>query len=255
MDLGLAGKTALVTGASRGIGAAIAAGLAAEGCRVGLVARGEDDLTATVGRIRAAGGDAVGVPADLTEAGAAERVVAEAAAAFGRDGLDVLVNNLGGGARGDDDEAWRRTLDLNLLAAVRCCRAAVPAMRERRAGAILLVASISGRKPGGRSPSYNVAKAAVIMYAQTLAQDLAPDGIRVNALSPGSTLFPGGSWERRRERHPEEIADFVARDLPLGRFATPDEIADVAVFLCSSRAGWVTGADIPVDGGQLRPSV
>ncbi|HEU0114397.1 MAG TPA: SDR family oxidoreductase [Thermomicrobiales bacterium] len=253
MDLNLTGKAALVTGASRGIGAAIASGLAAEGCRVAVVARDEAGLAEMASRLGEAGAEARAFPADLTEPDAAARVVGAAEAAFGR--LDILVNNLGGGAAGDSDEAWLATLDVNLLQAMRCCRAAIPGMKERRSGAILIVASISGWMVGGGMPSYNVAKAAEIMYARTLARDLAPDGIRANTLSPGSIMFPGGGWDRGRQRDPERIANFVERDMPIGRFGTPEEIADVAVFLCSDRASLITGADIHVDGCQLKPSV
>jgi 3-oxoacyl-[acyl-carrier protein] reductase len=253
MDLGLAGKAALVTGASRGIGAAIATGLAAEGCRVAIVARGEEGLQEHAGRLRAGGAEVVPIVADLTETEAAARVVGTAEEAFGR--LDVLVNNLGGGQVGDDDAAWDFTLNVNLLAAMRCCRAAIPGMKERRTGAIVIVSSISGWMAGGAGPSYNVAKAAEIMYARTLARDLAPFGIRANTVSPGSIMFEGGGWARRQESHPEEIADFVARDMPRGRFGTPEEIADVTVFLCSDRASLISGSDIHVDGCQLKPSV
>jgi 3-oxoacyl-[acyl-carrier protein] reductase len=253
MDLGLAEKVALVTGASRGIGAAIAAGLAAEGCRVALVARGEEGLEAQAVRLRAMGADVLPIAADLTEPDAAAKVVADTEDVFGQ--LDVLVNNLGGGKSGEDDEAWAFTLDVNLLAAMRCCRAAIPGMKERRRGAIVIVSSISGWMVGGSPPSYNVAKAAEIMYARTLARDLAPFGIRANTVSPGSVMFEGGGWARRRDSHPEEIANFVERDMPSGRFGTPEEIADVTVFLCSDRARWISGADIHVDGCQLKPSV
>jgi 3-oxoacyl-[acyl-carrier protein] reductase len=253
MDLGLAGKAALVTGASRGIGAAIARGLAAEGCRVAIVARGEDGLDYTAQKLRASGAEVLTIAADLTDPDAAARVVADTEAAFGR--VDVLVNNLGGGKAGDDDESWAFTLDVNLLAAMRCCRAAVAGMKERRSGAIVIISSVSGWQVGGVGPSYNVAKAAEIMYARTLARDLAPFGIRANTVSPGSIMFEGGGWARRQESHPEEIANFIERDMPLGRFGTPEEIADVTVILCSDRASLVTGADIHVDGCQLKPSV
>ena len=253
MDLGLDGKTALVTGASRGIGAAIARGLAAEGCRVAVVARGESELNELATSHGEPGADLLPLVADLTEPTAAARVVAAAEEAFGR--LDILVNNLGGGTAGDTDDAWLATLDVNLLQAVRCCRAALPGMKERRSGAILIVASISGWMVGGGMPAYNVAKAAEIMYARTLGRDLAPYGIRANTISPGSIMFPGGGWDRGRQRDPERIANFVERDMPIGRFGTPDEIADVAVFLCSDRASLITGADIHVDGCQLKPAV
>jgi 3-oxoacyl-[acyl-carrier protein] reductase len=252
MDLGLSGRVALVTGASRGIGAAIAASLAAEGCRVAIVARTDTTLLATAERIGASGAEVLPIVADLTATGEAERAVAATIARFGT--IDILVNNLGGGRAGDTDDAWDFTLDVNLGVAVRATRAVTPAMKAAGRGVILLVSSVSGWQVGG-SPAYNVAKAAEIMYARTLAKDLGPFGIRANAVSPGSILFPGGGWERRQERDPDLIADFIARDMPLGRFGTPEEIADVVTFLASDRASLVTGANIAVDGCQLKPSV
>jgi 3-oxoacyl-[acyl-carrier protein] reductase len=219
---------------------------------VAICARGAGALGETAARIGAAGAETLPIVADLTERGEAERVVGEAVARFG--GLDILVNNLGGGRAGDSDEAWDYTLDINLGVAVRCSRAAIPAMKERRRGVILIVSSVSGWQAGGAA-AYNAAKAAEIMYARALAKDLGPFGIRANAISPGSILFPGGGWERRRERDPDLIADFVARDMPLGRFGTPEEVANVAVFLASDRASLVSGANVAVDGCQLKPSV
>jgi 3-oxoacyl-[acyl-carrier protein] reductase len=253
VNLGLTGKAALVTGASRGIGAAIATALAAEGCRVAIVARGETDLAALAERLRATDADILPIAADLTEPAAAARVVGETQAAFG--GLDILINNLGGGQMGDEDADWSFTLNINLLAAVRCCRAAIPGMKMRRSGAITIISSISGSIVGGGMPSYNVAKAAEIMYARTLARDLAPFGIRANTVSPGSIMFEGGGWALRQQSHPDEIADFIARDLPRGRFGAPEEIADVTVFLSSDRASLISGADINVDGCQLKSSI
>ncbi len=252
MDLALAGKRAVVTGASRGIGHAIAAGLAAEGVRVALVARTATDVDAAATKLRETGADALALVGDMTAPADAERVVNEAAAQFG--GLDILVNNVGGGKRGLDDEAWQYTLDVNLLASVRASRAAQPHMLAAGGGVILIISSVSGWQVGGAS-AYNAAKAAEIMFARSLAAEWGGDTIRVNAVSPGSILFPGGGWERRQERDPEVIADFISRDMPLGRFGTPEEVANVCVFLCSPLASLVTGANIAVDGCQLRPSV
>lgn len=252
MDLGLYGRVALVTGGSRGIGAAIARGLAAEGCRVALCARTADTLEATAGALQATGAEVLPLVADLTTPGEAGRVVAETIAHFGA--LDILVNNLGGGRGGDTDDSWAFTIDVNLGVAVRASRAALPQMRAQGRGVILIIASISGWQVGG-SAAYNAAKAAEIMYARSLAKEVGAEGIRVNAVSPGSIIFPGGGWERRQERDPETIADFIARDMPLGRFGTPEEIANVVTFLASDRASLVTGANIAVDGCQLKPSV
>ena len=155
---------------------------------------------------------------------------------------------------GNTDEAWQYTFDVNLNAAVRASRAAMPLMQAQRSGVILIISSVSGWQVGG-SPQYNAAKAAEIMYARSLAKELGPDGIRVNAVSPGSIMFEGGGWARRKERDPEGIATFIANDMPLGRFGTPEEIANVCVFLCSDQASLVTGANIAVDGCQLKPSI
>ena len=252
MELGLTGKRALVTGASRGIGYAIAAALAAEGVRVALAARTANDVEAAATRLREGGADTVALTGDLTVSADVERVVREAAVAFG--GLDILINNVGGGMGGNTDEAWQYTFDVNLNAAVRASRAAMPLMQAQKSGVILIISSVSGWQVGG-SPQYNAAKAAEIMYARSLAKELGPDGIRVNAVSPGSIMFEGGGWARRKERDPEGIAAFIANDMPLGRFGTPEEIAKVCVFLCSDQASLVTGANIAVDGCQLKPSI
>jgi len=252
MDLQLTGKRALVTGSSRGIGYAIAEALVAEGVRVALAARTAADVEAAANRLRERGGDVVALAGDLTVAADVERVVRDTAEAFG--GLDILINNVGGGMGGNTDEAWDYTFAVNLNAAVRASRAATPLMQAQRSGVIIIISSVSGWQVGG-SPQYNAAKAAEIMYARSLAKELGQDGIRVNAVSPGSIMFEGGGWARRKERDPEGIATFIANDMPLGRFGTPEEIANVCVFLCSDRASLVTGANIAVDGCQLKPSI
>lgn len=252
MDLGLAGKVALVTGSSRGIGRGIATRLVEEGADVVFCARGAETLEEAVAD---AGGPgrARGIVADVSTTEGAAAVVDGAVTSFG--GLDIVVGNVGGsGARTvDETDAadLESVLGRNLFPALHVSRAALPALRARGGGVIALIASIWGREGGG-SPSYNVAKAAEISLAKAMAGDLAKDRIRVFSVAPGSTLFPGGSWERRQQQDPQGMTDFVERELPWGRLGTVDEIADVVAFLVSDRASWVVGTCVTVDGGQSR---
>jgi 3-oxoacyl-[acyl-carrier protein] reductase len=252
MDLGLAGKVAIVIGSSRGIGLGIARSLATEGADVVLCARGAQRLDEAVAAIEGPG-RAVGVVADVTAPDGPEAVVQAAIDAFG--GVDIVVNSVGGsGARSFDDmdaADLQSVLERNVFPALNVSRAAVPSLRARGGGVILMIASIWGREAGG-SPSYNVAKAAEISLAKAMARDLAADGIRVLSVAPGSTLFPGGSWERRVNEDPEGMAAFVELELPWGRFGTVEEVADVVTFLVSERASWVVGTCVAVDGGQSR---
>jgi 3-oxoacyl-[acyl-carrier protein] reductase len=251
MDLELRGKVALVTGASRGIGRAIATALAAEGCELALVARGKDALLEAEGAVAAAGVRTAAITADVTRADDVTRMVDEAVARLGR--LDILVNKAGGSFP-DDDEGWQNAFRANIEAAVRATRAAVPHMRAAGGGSIVHIASIWGREAGGGIP-YNAMKAAMISHAKNSALSLAPDHIRVNSVAPGSVLFPGGSWGRRVDADPEGMATFVRENIAMGRFGAPEEIANVVTFLCSPRASWVTGACINVDGGQTRSNI
>ena len=255
MDLGLAGKVVLVTGGSRGIGRASALALAAEGCRVAICARGREQLDKTVGELRGLSPDSWGGVADVTSSEDVDRFVAEAAERFG--GIDALICNVGGfsgeSTLGATDEEWMATLDVNLMHSVRATRAAVPHIAGRGGGAVVIVSSISGWKPGPRA-QYGAAKAAEIFMAQALAWDLGESHIRVNTVCPGSIMFPGGGWDDFARSNPEEFAEFLKREVPEKRLGTDTEVADVVAFLVSDRARWVNGAMVPVDGAQSRPT-
>jgi 3-oxoacyl-[acyl-carrier protein] reductase len=255
MDLNLQGKTAIVTGGSRGIGSYIARALAAEGCRLTICARGEERLRQTATELEADGTEVLALPLDVTEPEAARRLIAATVERFG--GVDVLVNNVGGNRRGAfadlSDDDWESVLEINFKVHQRMSREAIPAMREAGGGVILFVASIFGREAGGKGLAiYNATKSALISMAKIMALELAGEGIRVVSLAPGSIRFPGGSWDKRCLEDPEGMAEFIGRNLPIGRFGTAEEIADVAAFLVSERASLITGACINADGGQSR---
>lgn len=251
MDLKLEGRVVLVTGGTRGIGLAIARRCADEGAKVAVCGRTREPLDAAIEATRG-----FGVQVDVLEAGGVERFVDEAAAHYGR--IDGVVANVGGTFGGDflstSAEDWLKTISTNLVHAARLIRAGAPWLERSGEGAALIIASISGSRPGPR-PQYGASKAAEISLAAALGRELGPRQIRVNTLSPGSILFEGGSWARRAKEMPEKIAEFVQREFPRGRMGTLDEVADVATFLLSPRASWVSGTDVVVDGAQNTPSV
>jgi 3-oxoacyl-[acyl-carrier protein] reductase len=259
VDLSLADKIAIVTGSSRGLGLASARALLAEGCRVSICARGAERLAEAAIEVEAVAkrpNMVTAIQADVSTAAGVELVVTRTVEAFG--GLDILVNNVGraagAGLLETTDVEWQAAFDETLFPAIRASRLAVPHMRARGGGVILMIASIFGRETGGRM-TYNAVKAAEISLAKALAQQLAPMNIRVNSIAPGSILFPGGSWHARQQADPEGIAEFVGRELPFGRFGRPEEVGNVVAFLASSRASWVSGASIVVDGCQSRSNI
>ena len=257
MDLGLKDKVALVTGGSRGIGRAIAHELADEGCHVAITARGGSDLANTLSEIESRGVRGLAIEIDMSTADAPGEAVARTVAGLGT--INVLVNNVGGGfgdpnVEESTDQQWADSLNTNLLAAVRASRASIPHMREQGGGRIVHITSIYGREAGG-NPAYNASKSAMNSLSKGMARELAADGILVNAIAPGSILFPGGGWENALRDDPDGMAAFVEQDFPMDRFGRPEEIAAVVTFLASERASLVTGACINVDGGQTRSNI
>jgi 3-oxoacyl-[acyl-carrier protein] reductase len=255
MELELRGRRAFVTGGSAGIGLAIAKSLSAEGVAVAVCARAQGPLDAAVGELRAAGGTAVGLVADVTDPQQLASAVEGATDALG--GLDLLIANAGGAVGGgglldSTPEDWAATYALNVLHAAHAVRAAVPHLARSDAASVVLISSISGNRPGSRS-SYATAKAAETFLAAVLAQELAEHGIRVNAVSPGSTLFDGGGWDQYRDRNPDAFAAFAHDEFPAHRLLHIEEVADAVCFLLSPRASGINGAEIVVDGGQNRP--
>jgi 3-oxoacyl-[acyl-carrier protein] reductase len=259
MDLGLTDKVAVVTGSSRGLGLASARSLVAESCRVVLCARGEETLAEAALEVEAAArrpNMVATVQADVSTLAGIELVIARAVETFG--GLDILVNNVGRAAGSDllgtTDAEWQAAFDETLFPAIRASRLAVPHMKQRGGGSIVMIASIYGREAGGRM-TYNAVKAAEISLAKALAGQLAPANIRVNSVAPGSIMFAGGSWHRRQQTDPQGIAEMIKRELPFGRFGRPEEVGQIVAFLASPRASWISGASIVVDGCQSRSNI
>jgi len=250
VELGLEGKCCVVTGASRGIGRAIARGLAAEGARVAICARGAGPLEETAAELRAHGGRVHAAACDVGDADQLAAFLDGARAALG--GVDVLVHNASALALGPDPAAWEASLRVDLMAAVRACDRIVPWMEAAGGGSILFVSSISALDA---SPApdfgYTAAKAALVAHAKKLAVLLGPRRIRVNAIAPGPIEFPGGLWAGVRQGNPALHAA-VSGATPWGRLGTPEEIADLAVYLVSARASWVTGETVVADGGLHR---
>lgn len=256
MDLGLSGRTALIAGASRGIGLAVAECFLAEGARVVVTGRSHDSLAAAAAALRGRhGGDRVlEIAADMCDAAEISRALAETVAAFGVP--DAVVANVGSGSgpRGWalDAEAWRDGLQRNFLGGMALAAEVLTPMCGRGSGSLTFISSIAGCEALDAPLPYVTAKAAIHAAVKSLSRQAGGSGVRVNAVAPGNVLFPGGSWERKLAEQPEVFRRYVEAEVPLKRFARADEIADMVVFLSSRRAEFITGSVMVVDGGQTR---
>lgn len=247
MKLDLSGRRVVVTGGSRGIGRSIALAFAGAGAAVSICARGEAALKQTAVEIAAFGVPVHSGVTDLADGAAIRAHIAAAAAALG--GIDVLVNNASGFGRTDDDAGWEVSFRIDIMASVTASNAAIPHL-SARGGSIIHISSISGLGPSVRTPPYGAVKAALIQYTRTQAAALAGQRIRVNCIAPGSIEFPGGLWEVAKRDNPD-LYNRILRGIPFDRLGRPEEVANVALFLASDLASWVTGQTIAVDGGQM----
>jgi 3-oxoacyl-[acyl-carrier protein] reductase len=252
MDLGLRGKSAVVTGASRGIGRAIALRLAEEGVGVAICARGEAALREAEAELRARSVPVYAAVCDVGNPRALDDFLDGAQAKLGPP--RILVNNPSGISFEDDEAAWQSSLNVDLMAAVRASWRVAPWMADAGGGAIIHISSIAGLEALGFPPAYCAAKAALVSHAKSLALALAPQKIRVNTVAPGSIEFPGGLWAQAKQGNPD-FYGAILKTIPWGRMGTPEEVADVVTFLASERASWVTGACIVVDGGQHKANL
>lgn len=256
MDLKIKGKYALVTGGTHGIGRSIALALVDEGCNVAVCSRNIERVKKTVSELKAKGGDALGIVADVMVAADIKRVMRNVIDKWGT--IHILINNIGGGGRWGEEiverteeKVWVEVYNKNALAAIRFTMLAIPYMRRQKWGRVVTITSIFGREAGGR-PWFTMAKAAQTALMKALAQQhyLTKDGITFNSIAPGAIMIPDTGWAKTFQENPKETSEFIKRELPLGRFGTPEEVANVAVFICSDKASLLNGASIPVDGAQ-----
>jgi len=249
MDLGLSGKRVIVTGATKGIGRAIAETFADEGADVAICARNADEVAATVEALSAKGVRATGRALDVADGPALTAWVADVAQEFG--GLDKVVANVSALAIGPEDENWEQGFRVDIMGAVRLVNAAMPHLERSDAASIVTISSVSGREIDFASGPYGAFKAALVHYTQGIAYHHAGQGIRANSVSPGNTYFPGGVWNQIETGNPELFETALGLN-PTGRMGTPQEMADAAVFLSSERASFITGTNLVVDGALTK---
>ncbi|MEQ8349392.1 MAG: SDR family NAD(P)-dependent oxidoreductase [Sneathiellaceae bacterium] len=249
MDLGLRGRKALVTGATKGIGRAIAETLAAEGADIGICARTQADIAPTLAALRDRGVAAEGAALDVADGAALQGWVADMAGRLG--GLDIVIANVSALAIGDDEDSWQKGFATDLMGTVRLVQAALPLLEKSDAAAIVTVASVSGREIDFAAGPYGAFKAALIHYTQGLAFKHAAQGIRANSISPGNTYFDGGVWQNIETGNPDFFQQALAMN-PTGRMGKPQEMANAAVFLASPASAFTTGTNLVVDGALTR---
>jgi NAD(P)-dependent dehydrogenase (short-subunit alcohol dehydrogenase family) len=245
LDLGLAGKKAIVTGGSRGIGRAICELLADEGCHIALCARGEAGVEEAVTALAGKGVQAHGGIVDVSDTEALRRWIADAAGQLG--GLDFFVANVSALAQAMDEDSWRRSFDIDVMGTVAGVEAAIPLLEKSSAGSIVVLGTTGAIEIAGPPRPYASVKAALVPYVKALARNLASKGIRANMVSPGNVYFKGGVWNRVEENSPEVFKTMLSRN-PMGRMGTPQEVANAVVFLASPRASFITGTNLIIDG-------
>ncbi|ASK35722.1 SDR family NAD(P)-dependent oxidoreductase [Alloalcanivorax mobilis] len=248
MAFDFSGYRVIVAGGSKGIGRAIALGFAGAGARVSVCARNEEALQALREDAAAAGLELLTGRCDIGDKAALEGYLSDALSTLG--GLDVLVNCASGFGRTDDEAGWAVSLDVDLMGTVRASHACLAALRQSEHPSIINLASISALRASPRTPPYGAIKAAVAHYTGTLALELAPHKVRVNGIAPGSIEFPGGVWDNARQHNPE-LYQRTLSSIPFGRMGSDQEVANVALFLASDYASWITGQTLVVDGGQV----
>ena len=249
MDLGLKGLNAVVTGGSKGIGRRVADLFAEEGANVAICARNFDEVADAVASLKSKNVATFGASVDVADKTALESFIARSASELG--GLDILVANVSALAVQDNEEAWSRAFETDMMHTVRAVNASLPWLEKSKSPAIVVISSVSGREIDFTGPAYGAFKAALIHYAQKLAFQLAPKMIRVNAVSPGNTYFEGGVWENIEQNLPELFKEALALN-PTGRMAKPEEIARGVVFLASPASSFTTGANLVIDGALTR---
>ena len=247
MDLGLKDKRVLITGGTRGIGAAIVEVMLEEGAKVAFCARNEIQVNEKQKEWSDKGHSAYGTVCDVADKESLESWVAQSATALG--GIDVYIPNVSAGL-GTGEEGWKAALDIDIMSTVRGCEAALPHLASNK-GSIVLIASISGLEAAGGPSPYATAKAGLIAYASQLGEIAAPHGVRVNSVSPGPVHVDDGFWGQVKTSQPETY-ESVSAQHPMGRLAVPSEIARCVAFLASPAAGWVTRSNLIVDGGFTR---